>query len=193
MVEPRLLVFVSVAIASVGCADDQQAFMLENLCRSQAPIAGPSGSSLPTCRLAGDAAFTSGISSDAIAVKLGPGGGRLEIALNAIPAVHQASWSFEALVASRRPEGSVLGRPEIDWGSCGVACPGVIEGVEVDLTDEVRWASLVENRLGTGTPTTVAISPIPPDAVIILRGADIDILDVRTPGFDENAIGNAFR
>jgi hypothetical protein len=188
MVERQLLTLCA-AMAIAGCAEDRQAFMLDNICRNQFAVRDQFGTPSPGCRLSGDATFTTGISSDSIAVKLGPNGGRLEIALAAIPAAHQATWSFDALVASRRPEGSVLGRPEIDWGSCGVICPGVIEGVEVDLTDEVRWAVLIDGRPGTATQfAQFAASPIPADAVITLRGSDIDILDVRTPGFDENAI-----
>lgn len=174
-----------ITLALPGCADDGQGFLLDSLCRGA--IFNPqSGGVASTCRLSGDATFTSGITSDAIAVTLGPAGGQIDIALAAIPAVHQSTWSLDALVASRRAEGSVLGRPQINWGSCGVTCPGPIEGVELDLTEDLRWAVLVDTRPGTATSFTGAgSSTIPADAVITLRGSDIDILELRTPGFAE--------
>ena len=188
MADPRSA-FVALAIAVLGgCADDRQALMLENLCRNNSQFFDINGNPIDACELSGDASYTTGIASNALAVRFGSAGGRIDIALAAIPAAHQSTWSFDVLVAANRPEGTVLGRPEIDWGSCGVACPATIAGVEVDLTEEIRWAIVVDNSPGTGTPIPAfGASPIPGDAALSIQGSDMHLLDVRTPGFDENA------
>jgi len=172
----RRWLILAAAAALSGCAEGTP-LMLDNICAQ-----GQSNFSERQlgCRLGGDAAFVTGLTPDATAIRFGTGGGSLTIFLDAIPAVQESVWSLEALVASNRPEGSVLGRDEIDWGSCGVACPGNIGGIEVDVPDSVSWARVVDAERGTSFAQ-------PTGAELTFRGTDLDIIDLRTPGSDENA------
>jgi len=171
----RIGLAVFAAAALTGCTSGTP-FMLDNLCSGD--VAFPEQQ--PRCRLGGDAAFVSGLTPNTLAVRFGPGGGSLALALDAIPAVQESTWSLEVLGVSNRPEGSSLGRDEIDWGSCGVACPENVVGVEVDLPEDVSWARVVDAARGTSFAQ-------PTGAVIVFRGTDLDIIDLRTPGFDQNA------
>ena len=97
-----------------------------------------------------------------------------------IPASFQGvSWSLEVLAASSRSEGSTLYR-SMTWGSC-TNCPPNPNDVEVPLDEEFVWAGVINDTPNLGT------SNYPPDdANFTLRGADLDIVDLRTPGVDNS-------
>ncbi len=173
---PRIGLAIVAAVALTGCTDGTP-FMLDNICSDDF---GEFRDGVGRCRLGGDAAFVSGLTPNTRAVRFGPGGGSLVIALDAIPAVQQSTWSLEVMGVSNRPEGSTLGRDEIDWGSCGVACPENVVGIEVDLPEDVSWARVVDAARGTSFAQ-------PTGAELVFRGTDLDIIDLRTPGVDQNA------
>ena len=178
-------------IALAGCSGGDGAAMLLNQICNPAPL-GPyyveppsTGTDSAACTVSGDATITDGLSSGATAVKLGPNGGDFRIRLQAIPPAFSYSvgetWSLDVLAASSRPEGSTLVRL-LSYGSCGAACPPDPADVEANLTEDVSWVSVVSDL-----PTSEGQS-YPSDAVLIFRGADIDILELRAPGYDQNSV-----
>ena len=160
---------------SLGC-DDTTSMLLDNVCNQT--VSMQTGLSSPGCRLEGDAQVTTGISDDSIAVILGPGGGTLSIRINAIPASGQPTWSLDVLASSTRPEANTLGRT-LTWGSCGAACPPDPADAEAPLQEGFQWITIIDSELGSN------LALPPDDASVILRGRDMEILDIRTPGFEE--------
>ncbi len=168
------------ALLLTGCAAEGQPLLLDAICRSSIPSS--SGTLVAPCSASGDVELTSGVSKDVIGVRFGPSGvGDFRIRLNAITATTQAEWSFEVLAASTRPEGSRLFRT-ITWGSCGATCPADPVDVEVALSNDFEWAIVVDDAEGA---TVDPFLPSPDDAALVFRGADIDLVDVATPGVDQ--------
>jgi len=168
-----------------GCATEQQVRLLDDICSGvngyyNTPPAA-SSTTEPACRLEGDARETTAISADSIGFQLGPATGSLIIRLNAIPAALQGgTWSLDVLTASSRAEGSTLYRT-ITWGSCGGACPADPADSQAELNDDFAWVPLVVDQPGYVPNSGEQLLD---DATLILTGADIDIVDVRTPGYD---------
>ena len=163
-----------VALLSSACGGDEQALRLEQVC-GQPPVPQQSA----PCRLSGDAQQTTGLTGDAMAIHFGSAGGALEIRINALGAPLEQTWSFEALAAARplRAEGNVLLR-KFDFSSCdAVACPEQPVDTQAALDEDFQWAVMVETIPGSNA------NPIPDSATLTLEGADIDIVDIRTPGF----------
>jgi len=117
------------------------------------------------------------MTEDSIGFRLGPGTGALTIRLDGLAAVQSPFWSLEVLAASNRPEGSTIFRT-LTWGSCGANCPPDPGDVQAPLSQDFAWVNVLENEQGV---TFVVSTDIPNDAVVTFRGADIDILDIRTP------------
>jgi hypothetical protein len=168
-----------------ACGADGRPMLLDQVCRGSSL----NGSGTPNCTLGGDAEYVSGITADSRAVRLGPSGqGSLSILISALGAASQPNWSVEVLVAAGRPEGSILYR-SMTWGSCPQSCPADLGDVEAALDQDFQWARVITDAKGQTTSTPMpgfppTVAAIPDDAVITLRGADIDIVDLRTPGFE---------
>jgi hypothetical protein len=163
-----------------GCGASGRPMLLDQICRGTSP----SGTGTPNCALSGDAAYISGITADSRAVRLGPSGqGALTILLSALGATTQSTWSVEVLSAAGRPEGSTLYR-SMTWGSCAQQCPADAGDVEASLDQDFQWARVVAEADGAVQLGTFGTTGVPDDAVLVLRGADIDIVDLRTPGFE---------
>lgn len=169
------LFVLPLSLWGVGCGVGGRPMLLDQVCRGSSFA----GTNVPNCRLSGDAAYVMGPTADSRAVELGPAGtGTLSILINAIGAGNSVSWTLDVLSASSRPEGSTLYRT-MTWGSCGATCPSDFGDVEAALDHDFKWARVVDDAPGTGLGVF-----IPDDAVVTLRGADIDLIDIRTPGFD---------
>ncbi len=167
-----------------GCAAEPQPALLDTVCRSQFSSGGLPAT-VPACTTTGDVEITSGTSNDITGVRFGASGfGELRIRLNAINATTQNEWSLETLVASTRPEGSTLFR-SLTWGSCGASCPIDPADVEAPTTEDFQWLRVIDTYAGS-TFDPLTGMPVPDDAAVILRGADIDLIDISTPGFDGN-------
>ncbi|RLB46264.1 MAG: hypothetical protein DRI90_27520, partial [Deltaproteobacteria bacterium] len=152
-----------------------QVFLLDEICSPEtAAMYGPG-----VCTVSGDAELTTGLSSDTTAVHFGPKSGELRIQLYAIRAASQPRWSLDALAAASRSEGSTLYR-SISWGSCGTDCPSDPEDVQAPLSQDFQWAAVVDDLQGS----SYVLSQI--DALLTLRGADIDLIDIRLPGYDNS-------
>jgi hypothetical protein len=185
MGDRRSTTMIAAVLFSVGCADPNP-LLLDTVCRSTVSAEGQQ-SSVDACIVSGDAELVTGVSSDVMAVQFGPSGnGELRIRLNAIAATTADRWTLEALVASNRPEGSTLFR-SLTWGSCGATCPADPPDVEADIDEDFAWTRVVDDSEGTSfTPGNTEV--VPDDASIIFRGADLDLLDIATPGFDQPPI-----
>lgn len=172
--------FFAVPLAVIGCAAEPQPLLLDTVCRN---FFSPNGTQSAACTVSGDVKLTSGVSRDVTAVRFGPKGvGELRIRLNAIAATTQPTWSLEALVASTRPEGSTLFR-SLTWGSCGATCPADPADVQANVSEDFQWVRVIDDYAGSNfDPAT--FQTIPDDAALIFRGADLDLLDLATPGFD---------
>jgi hypothetical protein len=173
MAERSRIAFV--ALLWSACGGDEQALRLEQVC-GQPPVPQQSA----PCRLIGDAQETTGITGDSLAIRFGSAGGALEIRINALGAPLEQTWSFEVLAAARplRPEGNLLVR-KLDFSSCdAVSCPEQPVDSQAALDEDFQWAVMVETIPGSNS------NPIPDSAKLILEGADIDIVDIRTPGFE---------
>jgi hypothetical protein len=181
----RVALVTALGALLTGCCASGRPMLLDQICRGRTSTGGPN------CVLGGDAAYISGITTDTRAVRLGSSGkGTLSFPINALGAATQPQWSLQVLSAAVRPEGSTL-YSSMTWGSCGTACPADVGDVEADLNQDFQWAQVVSGATGVPTTITPAGTPtlIPDDAVITLRGTDLDIVDLRTPGFegfDEN-------
>jgi len=172
------ILLVPLAMLISGCETDGSPLLLDLICGPQTYYSPGTGAS---CTVTGDAVLTSGVTGNATGVHFGAAGsGELRIRINAIPATYQGvSWSLEALAASSRSEGSTLYR-SLTWGTCvNTTCPPNPNDVEVPLDEDFVWAGVIDDapNLGAGNYP-------PDDANITLRGADIDLVDLRTPGFD---------
>lgn len=176
MADRRMTFALLLAAASAGCSTKEIPLLLDVICRGTYQDLNNHTSS-PACRVDGDAEETTGITGDSYAVHLGPSTGTLYIKVGMIVAVMQSTWSFDVLAASTAPEGNTLYRT-LTWGSCANGCPGAAGDVQAQLKEDFQWAKVVENLPGT----TGTYAPV--DAELGLRGADIDIVDVRTPGYD---------
>lgn len=163
-----------VALLASACGGDEQALRLEQICGQP-----PQPLESEPCRLGGDAQATTGITGDALAIHFGSAGGELEIRINALGAPFEQTWSFEVLAAASplRADGNVLVR-KFDFSSCDAAsCPEQPADTQAALDEDFQWAVMVETIPGSSS------NPIPDSATITLEGADIDIVDFRTPGF----------
>jgi hypothetical protein len=169
-----------------GCQAEDQVLMLDTICRNF--FSPTTGQSLEPCTTSGDVEIVTGVSEDVTAVHFGSNGtGEFRIRINAISAANQsAQWSFEALAASSRSEGSSLFRT-LTWGSCGATCPADPPDIEAEVTEDFEWLRVIDDYAGSNFNTTFV--PVPDDAAISFRGADLDLIDVRTPGFDNNQFG----
>lgn len=185
MADPRLLIPLTAAasLMLLGCSTEPQVRVLDNICNPDLDeyYYGSTGSS-NACTVSGDARETTGVSADTIGFKLGPGTGSLHIRMNAIQAVYSSVWSLDVLAASARPEGSTIFRT-ITWGSCASSCPADPDDTEAALAEDFEWITMV-----TGETGAVQFSdPIPDDALLTFTGADIDIVDIRLPGWDHDS------
>jgi hypothetical protein len=161
----------------LGCDTEGQPMLLDQVCSQPSYDGGPG----PACVVSGDAEITSGITPDATAVRLGTNGGVLRIRTNALQGLNGATFSLDVLAAANplRAEGNVLFRT-LTWGSCGTQCPPEPSDSEASLSEDYAWAEMVKDLAS-------AQGVAPDDAVIELRGADIDILDLRLPGLDPDS------
>jgi len=177
MVDLRVhFVPVCALLICVGCTTNATPLVLDLICRNQFyNYAGSSGGE--ACRVSGDAKATTGITGDTYAVHLGSSTGALHIKLAAIANTTQSSWSLDVLAAATAPEGSPIYR-SVTWGTCAGQCTDDPADVQAALKSEFQWAKVVEGLAGTAGPYP------PDDAELTLRGADIDIVDLRLPGFD---------
>ncbi|MBW2454591.1 MAG: hypothetical protein JRI68_08775 [Deltaproteobacteria bacterium] len=157
----------------MGCGTQGQVLLLDQICNPEGPLVAP----VPPCSVSGDAELTTGVSGDTTAVHFGSGTGELRILLSAVQAASQPRWSLDVLAASSRSEGSTLYR-SISWGTCVSDCPSDPEDVEAPLSGDFQWAAMVTEVTGSFNVQTSS------DAMLTLRGTDIDIIDVRTPGYD---------
>jgi hypothetical protein len=155
-----------------GCGVDPSVITLSEVC-DRGYAASGSG---PACYVRFDADIDSGVTEGVKAAHLGPQGGELHIVLNRLQAATAPTWNLDVLAASTEAEGSVLIRA-ITWGSCGGSCPPEPSNVEVTLSDSFDWAQVVVKQAGADTP--------PPDsAELVFSGANIDIVALRTPGYE---------
>ncbi len=184
---PSAVVMI-VALGSSACASDPQALLLDHICDPDSenefddfsePLPPPPGPGQPDvlvmCSTSGDVEQRSGVTADAIAFHFGPATGALHLHLSAFEAIRDPNWSLEILARSTRPEGSEMFRV-MTWSTCA-ACPpdpGDATGV---VTGEFSWVRAVDNESGMSD----AFASLPNDAMITLRGADLDIVNVRTP------------
>jgi hypothetical protein len=172
-------------LLSTACSADPNPLLLDTVCRSQL---APNGVQSPVepCIVTGDVEITTGVSRDVTGVRFGPSGiGELRIRLNAIAATTADSWTLEALAASTRPEGSTLFR-SLTWGSCGATCPGDPADIEAVVDDNFTWVRVISDSEGTSfDQSSGAQEVVPDDATLVFRGADIDLVDIGTPGFEE--------
>ncbi len=171
MVERWLLGIACVWLS--GCGIDPEVLALDTLCRGGNGVASDD-----ICYVRFDAELTSGVASDMLGVRLGSDGGELHIRVSAIPNANRSRWSLDVLAASTSTS-SILTRT-LTWGSCGAVCPTDPVNVQVTLEEDFNWAQVVVDGDGAQAPRTA----LPPDAELILSGADIDILALRTPGFE---------
>lgn len=165
-------VLFALAFLAVGCGDEEaDPFLLDRICGNF------NGFNTP-CAVSGDASFSTGLTGDTLAVRLGPAGGRLDLPLFSLPAAQEAFWTLEVLVSS--DDGAELIRRTITWtnndGTCDPGiCPREIPASRVVIpAGEPGWARVVDNQLGS------SFAPIPFEAVVTFEGANVDILDLRT-------------
>jgi hypothetical protein len=171
---------------NVACMSDPDALLLDHICdpdfdnNFNGPIAisppepgGGAGIS-SICTTGGDAKQVAGITNDAIAFHFGPSTGSLSIHLSAFEAIRDPTWSFDVLARSTRPEGSELFRI-LTWSTCA-ACPPDPSDASGRVTQDYSWVRALNDYSGMSD----ASEALPNDAVITLRGADIDIVNVRT-------------
>ncbi len=163
-----------------GCATADSVMLLDQVCKATYAPASNNPINGDACTVAKDARETTGLTGDSLAFRLGPSTGELRIRLDVIPAVTSANWAIEVLAASSRPEGSTIYR-EINWGSCK-GCPSTPKDAEAALGEEFEWVRVIENQPAFQTWSSSAA--LASDSLIIFRGADIDIVDIRTPGYD---------
>jgi hypothetical protein len=170
----RAILACLVATASAACGGEEGHLLLATICSRPSPT----GTNAPACRVSGDAELTTGLTPESLAVRFGSASGALHIRINAIDAILQPSWSLEVLAAARPlgASGNHLFR-SFDWGSCALECPQDAPEVEASLEEDFAWVAVVEDLGGTHGAF------VPDDATLTLRGADIDLLDLRTPGF----------
>ncbi len=173
LARPGALLLGLAAAWLVGCGSESQVLLLDRICNPD----GPMVSSVPPCSVSGDAALTTGVTGDTTAVHFGSNTGELRILLAAIQAANQSRWSLDVLASSSRSEGSTLYR-SLSWGTCGSDCPSDPVDAEAPLGEDFEWAAMVDEVQGSFSAQTSS------DAMITLRGAALDIIDLRTPGFE---------
>ncbi len=180
---PLKAALLGASVWAAGCAADANPLLLDTVCRSQVSPDG-STSQVEPCIVTGDVKITTGVSDDVMGVRFGPSGvGELRIRLNAIAATTTETWTLDALVASTRPEGSTLFR-SLTWGSCGTTCPADPTDVEAPVEEDFTWVRAIDNSQGTSFDPS-SLGGAPDDAALIFRGADIDLVEISTPGFEE--------
>jgi hypothetical protein len=172
MVE-RCAVLLTGALVLAGCHVDPEILTLNDICF---PAYGYNveGESAQ-CYVTFDAEMADGAADGMVAARLGPNGGELHVLLGAFLATRELNWSLDVLVESTSDTGSLLIR-SVTWGSCGSECPPEPGNVEVDVADELTWAQVVDDAVGSSS------SQIPNTAEVVFAGADIDIFAFRTPG-----------
>ena len=164
-------------LGASGCNTEDSVLLLEQICRATFSIGTSSSVNGDACTVAGDAQETSGLTGDSLAFRLGPKTGELRIRLDVIEAVTNSSWSLDVLAASNRPEGSTI-YGEINWGSCS-GRPSTPKDAEASLGEGFEWVNMVDNQAGVSVWGSVDLAS---NSLIIFRGADVDIIDLRTPG-----------
>jgi hypothetical protein len=166
---------VAVTVPLIGaCGGDPSVITLSEVCGS----GYSSSANSAACYVRFDADIDSGVADGVLAAHLGPQGGELHIALNRLYAATEPTWNLDVLAASTVSEGSVLIRA-ITWGSCGGGCPPEPNNVEVTLSDGFDWAQVVVKQEGADTT-------VPDSAELVFSGANIDIVALRTPGYDNH-------
>jgi len=174
-----------VGLGALGCAtEDRRARTLDDVCRVMIPSSVPGEASLPACEVEGDATQTSSITGDSIGFLLGPRGGALRVRIAAFDYLIAEYygptsvnwWSIDALVASARIDGSELIR-SVTWGSCS-NCPDDPPDYSVDIGEDYAWVLVAEELEGLAPYGTTGGISVPTDAMLRLRGADIQIADI---------------
>jgi hypothetical protein len=164
----------------LGCDAEEQTLLLDTICRGT--FSPTTGLPATACTTTGDVELVTGVSDDVTGVHFGSSGrGELRLRINAIAAANQGTWSFEVLAAASRPESTSLFRT-LTWGSCGATCPADPPDIEAEVTEDFAWLHVVDDSPGSNFSQSFV--PVPDDAQLVFRGADIDLVDVRTPGFD---------
>lgn len=167
MAERRVIAGVLLLGVVSGCSEGGQGLVLGGLCTD----GGEYGYLGPLCTTSGDVTVVAGLTGDAKAYRFGPGTGELNIRLSPLVGFEpNGAFFVDVLALSSRSEGSTLFRT-MTWGSC-TACPDDPSDLQVALTDEPVWAPAVSPVLG--------VAGAPEDALITLRGADLDIVELRT-------------
>jgi hypothetical protein len=172
----RRLVALLAGLAA-GCDAEPSSLLLDNVCSRSSFFDPNTGMDLgPACELSGDAQLVTSLSSDVSGVRFGPGGGSLKVRLAVLAAANDDRWTLDALAAATRPEGSSIFR-SLTWGSCGPGCPADPVDVGAPLDESYVWVTVVADQPGSNG------AQIPTDASLILRATDVDLVDIRTPGF----------
>ncbi len=183
----RVAAVATLALATAACAAEDSTFLLNSLCGRASGVGG--AGQAPQCQITGDAARVTGVSEDTFGIRFGPSGtGEVRIRLSAIPAASTAQWSLLALAASTRPEGSTLFRT-LTWGSCGATCPPDPADIEAPVEEGYTLIRVVNDSEGAGAGRDMGtVGIVPEDAVVVFRGADIDLADLTTPDFDASEL-----
>lgn len=172
----RALGALGALIALAGCSTTEGGFLTE-LCNAEITefdFNFGTSSTFPACTVSGDAAQVSGTTADSVAYSFGPDTGALHVRLSALPiATYPQPFTLEVLAASSRPEGTALYR-ELTWGGCGAECPDDPVDVSVPLATDYSWAKMLDAVPGSDGRFTLGA-----DALLTLRGASLDLLDLR--------------
>ncbi|MSP24560.1 MAG: hypothetical protein EXR75_05225 [Myxococcales bacterium] len=176
----RALVALFLLGAGANACVTYEGFYLNQICGSVTTNFDKNESYSP-CTVSGDASEVSGATADSVAYRFGPKTGALHIRLSALPIADEPTWTAEVLAVASRPEGSTLFR-ELTWGSCGAECPTDPGDASAPVTTDLGWAQLIDGVAGPGRNFTA----IPEDAILTLRGANINLYDLRweTPVYE---------
>jgi hypothetical protein len=169
---------VAAALGASGCGSEPVALLLHQICTT--PLAFEAQ---PACYLGGDARRTTGMTGNTVAFHLGPATGSLHIRLAAVPGIDRPRWSLDLLAASARPEGTTV-YVELTWGTCTTVCPASDpQDASAPASESFQWLALVQGVEGAQISPS-STERVPPDAVLTFRGADVDIVDIRLPGYE---------
>jgi hypothetical protein len=170
----RLWIGVALTLALVlPACGGQPSFTLDRIC-TDPPYSATGTTPVPGCRLEGDAQFTSGLTSDTLAVEIGSGGGALTIPVSRLPGAAFSTWSLHVLTASTSPDGSSF-ESSITWGASCAACPLDPPAVRTTVDGDASWVVVLDGQPGSSA------QPIFDDAVATFRGADLFFLELFNP------------
>jgi hypothetical protein len=147
------------------CTTISDTRLLDRVCAT--PLEGG-----PACEATGASAFGDGITADSRGFRLENKGAAI-IHLDAVEGLRSdGDYDIEILAGADAAGGAEL-RTSLTWGTCGSDCPQDPPTFTVQIPREPTWVSVELSQPEIGGAT------VPYDAVLMLEGAGIDIVDLR--------------